>query len=322
MASPIAIMPGRRAALSALGFWLVLLSGCSWWPLRPDPAPDALILSRRLTTQAQAAQARGELEQAHRLLQAAVQQCPYDPDARVQWAEVLWARKRHQEALVQLQQALRLVGPHAELLVRRGEYHLALGHLEAAWRDAHAALQLDAQSARAWRLRAGVFYSLGRFEEALADYCQMLHLEPESAATLLELAQTHWQLAQRSGNPRREEHLYHCLLALQRREESLQDEPPPLELLAWKGRVYYELGRLQDALLVWQQARQRGWSDPQGLYWMALAYWQTGQVERARQELAGLLSQVPDHRAARMLWQRLHRTPAMASLPPETGEAR
>ncbi len=309
-------LPARLAVQSALLLWLAGTWGCAWWPLRPDPAPNALILSRRLTAQAQAAQARGDLQQAGRLLQSAVEQCPYDPDARLQWAEVLWAQRRRREALVQLGRAIELVGPDASLLARRGEFHLTLGQLEAAWRDAHAALQMDALSARAWRLRARVFANLGRYQEALADYCQVLHLDPDDVSALSELAQVHWQLAQRASGSRREEHLYHCLLSLQRWEDQFQDEPPPLELLAWKGRAYYELGRFRDALLAWQQARQRGWSAPDDLYGMAMAYWKTGQTEQARQELRSLLSRFPHHREARRLWERLPTSSAVASLPP------
>ncbi len=317
---PNARKPGRLATQAAWWLWLVLAAGCSWWPLRPDPAPDALILSRRLTMQAQAAQAQGDWERASRLLQTAVEQCSYDPEARTQWAEVLWAQKRRQEAIEQLERAIQLVGPDAALLARRGEFHLALGHLEAAWRDAHAALQLDAQLASAWKLRARIYYHLGRYQDALADYCQVLHLQPDDETTLHELAQVHWQLAQTRSGPKRQEHLYHCLLALERWEDRFQEKPPPLELLAWKGRTYYELGRPQDALLAWQQARQRGWSDPEGLYWMALAYWQTGQGERARQELAHLLSLAPHHQAARRLWLHLQQSPAVASLPAGAGK--
>ncbi len=315
-------MPPAVSVLRRLAAWAALLpglccaGGCSWWPLRPDPAPDALILSRRLTAQALAAQSRGDLDQASRLLETAVRNCPYDADARARWAELLWEQNRPQEALEQLERALQLMGPDAALLARRGEIHLALGHLEAAWRDAHAALQMDCQLAAAWRLRARVLSNLGRYPEALADYCQVLRLEPDSPEVLKELAQVHWQLAQTAPGPKRDKHYYQCLLALERWEEQLEQQPPPLELLAWKGRVYYELGRPRDALLVWQQARQRGWSNPQGLYWMALAYWQTGQVERARQELAALLSQVPHHAEARRLWQQLHTAPAMAAVPP------
>ncbi len=289
--------------------WVAVLAlaagGCALWVRRPSSAPEELLLSRRLTAQALGAWERGDLDLAHRLLQAAVKQCSYDPDARIQLAEVLWHLGRRHEAREQIRQAISLAGPEPELLVRRGEMNLAMGQVEQAWQDAQAAIALAPKKAEPWALRAQVWAALGRWDRALADYCQALHRNDQRPQWWKELAGAYWNHAQRLPPNQRPKALYCCLMALEQWEELLQGKEPPLEHWVQKGQVYAQLGRWEDAVAQWQRARSQGWSDPAGLLALAQAQAQLGQLPQAQATLQALLQVAPQYAPAHELLSQI-----------------
>src|SRR5437879_4277143 len=131
-ATPATPVWGGVAVLLPL---LAGLAGCCWSD-RAGPVPASLLECRQLSSRGVSAMQRHEFAQAEELLAQAVDTYRLDPEARRQYAAVLWQRGARSEALAQLDRAIELAGDDSALLVRRAEWHLAMNDLSAAQADA------------------------------------------------------------------------------------------------------------------------------------------------------------------------------------------
>jgi tetratricopeptide (TPR) repeat protein len=236
------------------GSWtsLVLLlalapAGCRWLG-HQDQATVSLAECRRLSRQGAALLDRGRTNDAEALLAKAVAACPTDADARRHYAEALWRRGARPEALVQLEEAGRLVADDAALWTRLGEMHLASGLLDRAWEDADRALDLDQKLARAWAVRGGVFRRAGQLPEALAADLRALGHAPKDRDILLETAEVYRQLNQ----PDR------ALQTLQGLAETYSPGEEPSQVEHLMGLAYFAQGRYDEAVECFSTAVARG----------------------------------------------------------------
>ena len=108
------------------------ICGCRTLGSRRGPSAQSVATCRQLTEQGIGAMERGDWKRAETLLARAVEASPADPDARRQYAEALWHRGELKEALVQLQEARRLVSTDPSLAVRAGEVYLRTGQVSQA----------------------------------------------------------------------------------------------------------------------------------------------------------------------------------------------
>lgn len=75
-------------------------------------------------------------------------------------------------ALGKLTEAIMVGGPNAMLLSRRADLLLKMKRPNAAILDASAALQKNPDSAKAYKIRAKAYRSLGKYSEAVDDFAQ------------------------------------------------------------------------------------------------------------------------------------------------------
>ena len=158
----------------------VALCGCRTLGGRRGPVSRSVAECRHLTEQGISAMDRGDWKRAESLLAHAVELSCVDVDARRHYAETLWHRGALPEALVQLEEARRLVNTDPALAVRTGEVCLAIGQLGQAQAMADEALGLDPKFAPAWALRGRVAGAAGRGRQALADYQRSLGYAPDN----------------------------------------------------------------------------------------------------------------------------------------------
>src|SRR5262249_46873230 len=155
------------------------------WSDREGPVPKPLMECRQLSSRGATAMQRENYAEAETLLAQAVDTYGLDPEARARYAAVLWQRGARDAAVEQLNQAIELAGEDAALVVRRGEWHLAMNRLGAARNDAQKALDANPDLASAWLLQARLAVSGRDFPEALAAYHRVLALEPGHREALL-----------------------------------------------------------------------------------------------------------------------------------------
>jgi tetratricopeptide (TPR) repeat protein len=97
----------------------------------------------------------------------------------------LYQKAKMKEALVQLDEAVKLDPKCAEFYFRRGDCFLELDKLNDAYSDFTRAIQLDPRHFPAFKRRARLSYERGKFDDALKDYTSA-----EKAATnLIEKAE-------------------------------------------------------------------------------------------------------------------------------------
>jgi tetratricopeptide (TPR) repeat protein len=281
----------RSGLVFILALALVALpTGCRL-PGREGPVSRALVSSRQFSQQGVAAIERGRWDQAQPLLAQAVEQCPFDPDARRHYAEALWHGGEREEAVLQLEEAIRLAPDVATLHVLLAQRQLAMGHGELARQTANCAIDLKPTLAGAWAIRGRVLRASGRARQALADSHRALGLAPGDRTIQLEIAQLHQELNQ----PRR------ALAALQSLADTYPSGEEPQQVLYLQGLAYSALERWDDAVRSLSAASVRGRPSAEILSQLARAELSAGRRAEAAATLLEALLLDPEHGPSREL---------------------
>ncbi len=257
--------------------------------------PRSLVASRQLCQQGVAAIEEEQWERAESLLAEAVRTCPFDPDARRHYAEVLWRRGQRERAIAELEEAGQLAVDNACLRVRLSEMRLAAGQVELARHSAEHALDLDPKLAQAWAARARVMRAGGELEEALADYHRALSLAPDDPAVLLQMAELYREL----NEPQR------ALAALQNLAEMYSPGEEPQQVLLLQGLAYAALGRWEDAAGSLSTAATRDRPTPEILFHLARAELLAGRPAAAAAAARHALALDPRHLPSRELLEHV-----------------
>jgi tetratricopeptide (TPR) repeat protein len=226
-------------------------SGCRLMPR--GPVPQDLATARRLSNEGLAAADRNDLVRAEGLLERAVKSCPTDVDARRHYADVLWKRGEHLEAVRQIAAALELSPGDVGLCIDGGRMYMELGLLDDADRLAATAVRAAPRSADAWHLHGQVALARGRSEDALADFHRALSIVPDDREVLLATAEVYRRL----DRPQR------ALATLGILGETYGPNGTPPSVLALEGMALESLGRPADALEAYRQAVARGGATPE-----------------------------------------------------------
>ena len=294
----------RKGQSSAATLWVLValcaaLSGCRTLSSR-GPVPQSVATCRQLTQQGVNAMDRGDWKRAESLLARAVQASPGDCDARRKYAEALCHREAWQAALVQLEEARKLVGEDPSLAVRTGEVYLALRQVDRAQNMVEEALRLDPKFASAWALRGRVAGAAGRTREALADYQRSLGYAPDNGEVAILVAEAYREL----NEPQR------ALVTLQAVADQYSSGDEPQQVLMLQGLALTALGRYPDAVRSLSQAAHRDRPTSELLYRLAEAELLAGQSAHARYTLQQALALDPHHAASQALSQRLAQAPS------------
>ena len=292
-AAPAVLIPPFSAALALLSL-VIVACGCRL-PGYEGPTSRSVVSCRQLSQQASAAIDRNDWAAAESLVVEATKTCPTDVDAKRLYAETLWHRGAHSEAVAQVEEAARRAADDVSLRVRLAEMRLAMGQLDAARRDAEAAVAIDPRSACAWTVRGRVSRSSGDATQALADFHRAISLDAAHSGARLELADLYLALDQ----PQR---------ALSNVQSVLDgyspgDEPQPYLYLA--GLAYTRLARYDEAIESLRAAAVRGRATPEILCRLAEAEMLSGRQEEAKLSVQQALAIDPRNPLGRVLLERV-----------------
>lgn len=283
-----------RPPINAVLLMALLSAGCRL-PGREGPVPQSLTDCRRLSQQGAVALDRGDAAKAETLLAKAVAACPVDAEARRYYAESLWRRGAHNDAIVQLEAASQLAAEDATLWARLAEMRLAQGQFELARQNADQAIRLDPKLATAWAIRGGVAKAGGQFQEALTDSLRALSYAPNDRAILLEIAELHRQLNQ----PER------ALQTLQSLADTYSPGEEPSHVLYLTGLAYVALARYDDGVESLAASVSRGQPTPEMLCGLGEAQLLAGRPAEAADAANQALAMQPQHQASRELLERV-----------------
>ena len=273
-----ALLPGVIAI--ALG----CSSGCRL--LRcPQTSDEAVAAARQLSLQGMDAQERGRWDQAETLYALAVERCPRDERARCGYAESLWQRGAQEDAIKNMEEAVRLSGHDPERMVQLGKMYLARGQLLAAAAQAEAAIAANRQMASAWALHGQVLQAQGSRTEALASFHRALSYQQQFPEVQLALA----EIYKEQNRPQR------ALATLQALADALPPSQVPVEVLVQQGLALRELARHQDAALCLATAAARCEPSADLLYELGRTQLLAGDATAARLSVAAGLARDAQH---------------------------
>jgi tetratricopeptide (TPR) repeat protein len=229
-----------------------------------------------------------------------VEASPDDAATRSSLAEAYWHRDARQEAVDQIEQAIKLDQGNAVLAVRAGEMLLAGGATADAMVQANRAIRLDSRLASAWALRGRCFKQANQPDKALLDLQHSLDFEPENSEVLYDVA----EIYQKRGQCARSLTTVHHLL------DTYSPGEEPQKALTLEGLALLDLGRPQQAVDALAEAAQRGAPNAELKYNLARAYTAAGQFAQATTTAQEAIAINSAHQPSRQLLAELAaRTP-------------
>jgi len=286
-------MWGRSIAIIAVAI-VVALTGCRL-PGMEGPVSRSLATSRQLCQQGVSAMEHQQWQRAEQLLQQAVRTCSADPDARRNYAEVLWNRGAQQEAVNHLEEAARLVPGDPTVEVRLAEMRLAMNQPDLAIRHSQRALELAPRLPAAWAMRGRILRANGQLREALAAYHRALGYGPSDRSIPLEIAELYGQL----GEPQR------ALVTLQNLAETYSPGEEPQRVLYLEGLAYKALNRYEEAIESFAGANARLAPSLEALRQLAECQLALGRPQEAAAAAREALALDPQDQVSRDLLGRI-----------------
>jgi tetratricopeptide (TPR) repeat protein len=259
------------------------------------PGSSDIATCRQLSQQGKSAVDRNDWLTAETLFAQAIKANPDDATARQCYAEALWKRGAQIEALAQAEEAMRLAGDDATIIVQLGEMNLALGRVDEAGRLANAALDAHPQDAGAWTLRAHVLARESQLDKSLADLHRALEHSPGDRQLLMELAEQY----RATNRPQR------ALATLTALRETYPQRDEPARVLYLQGLAMVAMGRHSDAADAYAAAIEREGPSADLLAALADAQFRSGNTEAAERSVQQALALNPGHAASRALVEQI-----------------
>lgn len=257
----------------------ITLTGCA--SLARNKTDQSVVSARQLSLQGINAAQQGQLREAEALLSQACEMCPLDERIRYHYAETLWQRGSHTQAVAHMEEAVRLSGGSADLQVRLGDMYLASGDLKRAAEQADAAIRADRQLASAWALRGDALRGSGNHDEALASYHRAMSYQSHYPRVQLATADIYG----RQGRHAR------ALATLRTLADGYPSGETPQQVLVMQGLALRGLGRYEAAADTLALAARQGPPTTEILAYLAETQWLAGDAANARLTLQSALSQ-------------------------------
>ena len=190
----------RRFAPCPVALLLVLATGCQFNRSLVSLSPSQIIGSKQ-SQLGIAALERGDLTRAERQLENAVKLDKNDIHHRRYYAETLWQQGKYQEALQQLDEAVKRGGQNnVSLHISLAEKYLTIWEYTTAYHHADEAVRLAPQDYHGWALRGRARNlqatrqgkptenTVEMLHRAREDYLRAVSLAPNDKELLAELA--------------------------------------------------------------------------------------------------------------------------------------
>lgn len=280
--------------LACLALGLILVCGGCLTLVRRSPAKEDVVAARELSRLGLEALDRGRLVEAEARFKHALQKCPHDVHARHHYARALWERGQREQAIEEMDTAVRNSGGDPEWAVELGQMLLAQNELDSAEECCQRALDIDHRRPDGWALHGEISKARGDVTAAQRAYHRALSCGPADPAVLLKLA----ELYRIQGRPRR------ALSTLQRLAEETRDAPPP-QLCYLQGVALQALARHEEAIEQFTAARQQLGDQPELLLMLAESQFQAGQIDAAQGTLQLAAKIIPRDSRVANLGQRI-----------------
>lgn len=264
---------------------------------------ENIAAARQLSLQGLDAQQRNQWERAESLFAAAILKCPSDERARYGYAEALWQRGTWQQAVVQMEESVRLSAGDPQRRVRLGQMYRSIGDLAQARSQADQAIAANGQLASAWALRGQVLQAQGNRSAALADFHRALSFDAALPEVQLAVAEIYAQ----ENRPQR------ALATLQALAAANPGGQLSAEITIQQARALAALDRREDATRLLAKAAKQPDAPIAVFHELTSLQLASGDVLSARGTVEAGISRYPQHSPFRALAQELSRDSGVAA---------
>lgn len=279
------------------GLLVLSITGCSWLQKQPS-SQDRLLQARELASQATELTQQQRWTEAESLFAEATELAPEHDRGHAEYARVLWQQGQPRRAIERMRKATGLAPQNSQYRIELGQFYLSAGDTDAALVQAQKAVELNlpkSGSATAYALRGDIYRRQGAIDAALADYHQVLSIQP--AYPRIELAIAEIYLARQ--RPQR------ALAVLTVLHQRTAPEHRSRRLLRLEAAACKQLARQEDAVQLLVTAVESGPPDADLFFELAEAQWLAGQPENAGLVLRQALSLAPEHAACLRLQREI-----------------
>jgi tetratricopeptide (TPR) repeat protein len=228
---------------------------------------------RSLRGMAETYRARGQKDRAIAMIEEELGRYPQSVEGIQLLAETAALAGKYDLAIEQYQhlQRLRPESSHVHIELGllydvKGEHELALSHFQTA-------RQMNSKDPLAPALMGRVREQIGRKREAIQDYRESLHLDPDNASVMNNLA---YALAETNGDPEE---------ALRVARRALEKDPNNLDFTDTLGWIYLKKNELPSALQIFRGLRQKQPQNATFRIHLAMALFASGDTGSAHREL-------------------------------------
>jgi tetratricopeptide (TPR) repeat protein len=294
--------PAARWGAIGLLAMVVCCSGCR--AIRQHVESRQSIAARKLSREGLEAMHAEKWQEAEDAFAGALALNQADDRAHAGLAEVLWERNERKQAIMHMEQAVRLSGSEPQMAIRMGRMYYDVGQIEDAQQQSDDALTGTGRDlASAWALRGDVVAARGDDDAALACYHRALVLQPEYPEVQIAIADVYL----RHGR-------YDRLLAtLDRLRDNVEADSCPLRVHLLRGTAMMQLGRPREAAELFRTVCQQIPDDPNLLMRLAEAEYETGDFAASRQALGRVFELDPNNTDGRTLVARMETAARSAS---------
>ncbi|MES2461411.1 MAG: tetratricopeptide repeat protein [Armatimonadota bacterium] len=218
---------------------VVLLSVYSAHPTLAQTVP--LEAAKQKLAEGQKAFDSGKFDEALAAYSESVKIAPQYDQAYYRRAILLYQQQRRAEAIADFSKVIELDPKNADAYYRRGLGHISLGgqeNYDKFFADEGKAIELNPDFLFAYKFRALTYVSIGKFDAAIADYNQVIRLEPGSAVNYLNRATAYYD----KRNPESFE------MALKDLAQAALLDPKNVPVYALRAQTYSQLGNRVAAL--------------------------------------------------------------------------
>ncbi|TWU43064.1 cellulose synthase subunit BcsC [Novipirellula aureliae] len=207
-------------------------------------------------------------------------------DDRAHWglSESLWQRGEYDLAIEHMEQAVRLSASDPKRVQRLGRMYLNVGRLEEAQKQSQIALATSRSSADVWALRGDCLLAAGQLTDALAAYHRALAIQPDYPEVQLQTAEIY----------HRENRYGRLLATLDRLQDSVGAEATPVRADVLQGIAMRHAGRFAEAQKSFARAIGKDPTDASLHLEVASLMLESGHLEEAKLALTTALSIDPN----------------------------
>ncbi len=288
---------GRSALVGfVLALWFPIATGCAISGRKP--VPDHVLSARQKVLRGADAMQRSKFREAENLFAEAIESSPLEERAHAMYAETLWRRGEHEEALKHLKESVRLSAGDPTRLVTLGTMLLQQGSLDEAGTAAATAIQTDRSLASAYALRGDVLSARGRLDDAMDRYNEALNIQNHYPQVQMAIA----GIYQRQRRPQR------ALATLSLLEQQLTPDLSPHGLYHLRALAQTSIGRHRAASVSYRRCAELQPNNPNILVRLAESQQAAGNLSGARMTLEAALLMAPNHAQAIQINRRLAQT--------------